>query len=144
MIEYVDFNTIYPIWKNYLWPDRKSPIESHSAMLLNHKFDLKNFNYNVDFFLYRVDGDLAGCNSGHMCCDNTYRSRGLFVFPQYRKQGIGTDLLKATIHRGFNEGATHVWSYPRYESWNTYNSAGFKLVSQWEQSETGTNAFCKI
>jgi len=53
-------------------------------------------------------------------------------------------LLLATIDEGFKKQANFVWSYPRKESWNTYNSAGFTLSSKWESSEMGINAYCKI
>lgn len=142
MIEQVGFEAIYPLWRNHLWPNRTSPIESHSAMLLYNTFDLKNFTYDADYFLYKVNGKTAGCNSGHMCCDGTYRSRGLFVFPEYRKQGIGTLLLLHTIDKAKTKQASIVWSYPKFESWSTYKSAGFKLVSDWTLGETGKNAFC--
>jgi len=144
MIEKVNYEIVYNIWVNHLWPDRKSPIEQHSAMLINQTYDLKNYEYEPTFFIYRVDGKIAGCNSGHKCCDSTYRSRGLYVFPDYRKKGYGKELLLATIDQGLKEDSTAVWSYPRYESWPTYKSAGFDLISDWSQSETGINAYCKI
>jgi GNAT superfamily N-acetyltransferase len=142
MILKTDFETILTIWKNDLWPSRSSMIESHSAMLLDGTYDLKNYVYKPNFFVYMVDGKIAGCNSGHKCCDNTYRSRGLFVYPEYRKQGIGTKLLTQTIQQGLYEDCITIWSYPRYESWSTYESANFKLVSDWAKSETGDNAYC--
>jgi len=142
MITEIDFETIRCIWKDYLWPSRTSAIETHSAMLLDGTFDIKNFNNKVTFLVYYVNGSIAGCNSGHLCSDNSYRSRGLYVFPQYRKQGIGKKLLEHTINIGKKENANMIWSYPRYESWNTYQSAGFSLCSEWAGSETGINAYC--
>ena len=144
MIITVDFEFIKDFWKTNLWPDRKSDIEGHSAMLLSGEYELKNFNYPATYFIYIKDDKIAGCNSGHKCCDGTYRSRGLFVFPEYRKQGIGTSLLVATIKQGEKEDSTLVWSYPRFESWGTYKSAGFELISDWRTDETGVNAYCKI
>jgi len=142
MIVETDFETIRYIWKDYLWPTRTSAIEQHSAMLLNGTFDIKNFDNKATFLLYHDNGSIAGCNSGHLCSDNSYRSRGLYVFPEYRKQGIGKKLLEHTINIGKKENANMIWSYPRYESWKTYQSAGFSLCSEWAASETGTNAYC--
>jgi GNAT superfamily N-acetyltransferase len=142
MIIKTEFDNIKEIWQTFLWPTRISKIETHSAMLLNKTYDIKNFDYAPTFLLYMIDDKIAGCNSGHMCSDNTYRSRGLYVFPEYRKKGIGKELLKFTINIGREEHADTVWSYPRYESWSTYSSAGFNLLSSWEKSETGTNAYC--
>ena len=142
MISTTDVITINKIWTEHLWPNRISKIEPHSAMLLDRTYDIKNFDYTATYFLYQVDGKIAGCNSGHKCSDNTYRSRGLYVFPEYRKQGIGKELLVATILQGKKENCNLVWSYPRYESWTTYKSAGFELISEWAESETGINAYC--
>ena len=144
MIQDTDFNTIYEIWYKHLWPNRLSKIESHSAMLLNETYDIKNFDYKPIYLIYRIGTEIAGCNSGHMCSDNTYRSRGLYVFPAYRKQGIAVKLLKHTINKGMQEKANLIWSYPRFESWSTYMSAGFELQSMWKKSETGLNAYCTL
>lgn len=142
MIIKTNFETILPIWKNQLWPTRTSKIETHSAMLLSGEYELKNYRYPPSFFILMVDGVVVGCNSGHKCCDGTYRSRGLYVFPEHRKKGYGKDLLVATIRQGLSEDATHIWSYPRLESWPTYESARFKLISDWKTDETGMNAYC--
>lgn len=143
MILKVPFETILPIWTNDLWKDRKTKIETHSAMLYkNNIYDIKNFDYAPTYFAYYVDDKIVGVNSGHMCSDNSYRSRGLYVNPDYRKQGIGRKLLVATWKRGIEEDANFVWSYPRFESWNTYQSAGFNLTSEWRDGEMGKNAYC--
>ena len=142
MIITVNFNFIKDFWREHLWPNRKSDIESHSAMLLSKEFELKNFDYPASYFAYIQDDKVAGVNSGHKCCDNTYRSRGLYVFPEFRKQGIGIQLLLATVEQGKIEECDLVWSYPRFESWTTYKSAGFELISEWAETETGLNAYC--
>ena len=97
------------------------------------------------FFGYFIEDKLVGVNSGHKCSDNSYRSRGVYVFPEFRKREIGTKLLIATIDQGRSEGCSFVWSYPRRSSWNTYQSAGFRLAGDWEKSETSeANAYCRI
>ena len=142
MIIETDFETIKHIWVDHLWPNRTSKIESHSAMILDGGYDIKNFDYKPTYLLYCVDDKIAGCNSGHKCSDNKYRSRGLYVFPEFRKQGIGKELLLATVSQSKKENCDLVWSYPRFESWTTYKSAGFELISEWAESETGLNAYC--
>lgn len=144
MIKEISYNEIEHIWINHLWPSRTSKIESVSCMLFLHGYDLQNYYYIPKFFAYIIDDKIVGVNSGHKCADQSYRSRGLFVFPEYRKHGVGRELLLATINQGKIEKSSLVWSYPRQESWHTYESAGFTLASEWQQSETGTNAFCKI
>jgi GNAT superfamily N-acetyltransferase len=137
-----NYHEILEIWKTYLWTNRVSKVESHSAMLMDGTYDLKNFNYKATYFLCIENSKIAGCNSGHRCIDNSYRSRGLFVFPEFRQQGIGTKLLQKTIDQGLKEKCSYVWSYPRENSWKTYEKAGFKLHSDWHQGENEINAFC--
>lgn len=144
MIVKIDYEIIYHIWANYLWKNRISPIEPVSAMLCDGTYDMQNFNYTPTFFGYYIDNKLVGVNSGHMCCDDSYRSRGLYVFESCRKQGIGQKLLLATIDQGNLENAKYVWSYPKQESFNTYQRVGFNLVSDWRLDESGFNGFCKL
>lgn len=143
MISMISFKEIFPIWKNYLWPHRTSEITSNSAMCFCNGYDLYNMNTQSSFFGYFINDMLIGVNSGHMCKDLQYRSRGLFVFEAYRGLGIGKKLLGATINQAKLENAQMIWSYPRKTSWKTYESVGFKLVTEWQKSETSDdNAFC--
>ena len=142
MIETITFEEILPIWRNHLWPDRTSLIESNSAMCYKDGYDMFNMNTIPTFFAYKINNEIAGVNSGHMCKDNQYRSRGLFVFEKFRGLGIGTKLLIATIEQGRKENAHMCWSYPRDSSWKTYSSAEFLLDGEFSISETGNNAYC--
>ena len=145
MIKQITFVEIYQIWSVHLWPHRSSPIESNSAMVFLGGFDLTNMTTKPTFFGYFIDDVLVGVNSGHKCVDNSYRSRGVFVFPEFRKRQIGQRLLEATIEQGQIEGCNFVWSYPRKSSWNTYKAAGFILAGVWEKSETSeANAYCIV
>lgn len=145
MIEKISFDQIYEIWSVYLWPGRISPIEPNSAMKFLGGYTMDNMITTPSFFSYTIDGKIAGVNSGHKCSDNSYRSRGVYVFPQFRNQAIGIKLLVATINQGKDENCSFIWSYPRRSSWATYNAAGFILSSDWESSETSeANAYCRI
>ena len=142
MITQITFDEILPIWQNHLWPERISKIESHSSMNFLSGYDLRNMESIPTFLAYIEDKQIKGVNSGHMCHNNSYRSRGLWVFPEHRKQGIGVKLLVASIEQAALENASSVWSYPKQTSWNTYAAAKFTLASDWEQSELGLNAYC--
>lgn len=145
MIKLVNWKTIYGIWSTQLWPNRTSKIEPVSAMCYLEGFDMSNMSYKPKFFGYYIDNKIVGVNSGHRCNDNSYRSRGLWVDKNYRKQGIGTALLKETIAAAGMINCHMVWSYPRRSSWSTYNRAGFTLSSDWHASETSdSNAYCYI
>jgi GNAT superfamily N-acetyltransferase len=146
MLELITWEDILLIWKNELWPDRISPIEATSAMCYLNDYDMDNMLTTPSFFGYIVDNKIVGVNSGHSCPKSkSYRSRGLWVHPDHRGRGIGQQLLKATIAKGFDEGNTMVWSYPRKTSWNTYAAVGFSLDTEWKKSETSEqNAFCSL
>jgi GNAT superfamily N-acetyltransferase len=141
----ISFDEIYPIWRTHLWPDRLSDITPNSAMCFLEGYDFFNMETTPTFFAITVNGEIAGINSGHMCKDLQYRSRGLFVFEKFRGKNFGRDLLLATIDQAREEGADMCWSYPRKTSWKSYIAAGFELASGWESSETNdANAYCKI
>ena len=146
MIQQITWQEIQEVWSTYLWPDRSSPIQTHSAMCFLGDHNMYNKTTRVTFLGYYIDGKLCGVNSGHGCAEvpvygNNYRSRGLFVHEKYRGRGIGTALLLATIEQARTENYKSVWSYPKNTSWDTYNRAGFTLASAWHDSETGTNAY---
>jgi N-acetylglutamate synthase-like GNAT family acetyltransferase len=143
-IKIIDFITIYPVWKHKMWPNRVSPIETHSAMMLDRSCSMENFNLPVCFYAIYENNQIIGVNSCHMCSDNTARSRGLWVDPAYRGNGFGQNLLKYAIETAKQYKADRLWSYPNKNAWETYKSVGFSLLSPWETSETGINAFASI
>jgi len=145
-VKSISFAEILPIWKNDLWPNRVSEITATSAMCFLGGYSYENMEGNPAFLGYFVNNELAGVNSGHYTKHNDgYRSRGLYVFPKFRGQGIGIALLNATISQAKTENATMCWSYPKYTSWKTYRTAGFILASDWEKSEmSDKNAYCKF
>lgn len=142
-VKEISFEEICDIWSNYLWKDRKSKIESTSAMIYLGGLDISNMNH-IPIFLAAVDeqDQITGVNSGHPCADGGFRSRGLYVFENQRGNGIGLLLLKETISAAQSLNANYIWSYPKQSSWKTYESAGFSLSSPWETSELGFNAYC--
>lgn len=142
MFHFINFDNILPIWQYYLWPERKSVITGNSAMNYLGGYDIKNLNFTPVFIAYFMDNQIVGVNSGHKCHDNSFRSRGLYVFPNYRKKGVGIKLLTKTIEIAIEQNANFIWSYPRQASWSTYEKSSFVLSSDWEKSELGFNAYC--
>lgn len=143
MIVTISWKDIESIWREKLWQARQSPIEPNSAM--NFLGGYSNFNMTTEpiFLGYYFYDKLVGVNSGHMCENKEYRSRGLYVDPEHRGQGIGVQLLDATINQARNENAKMIWSLPRFTSWKTYQKAGFILHGDWFRTETSdSNAYC--
>lgn len=134
----IDFEEILPYWQNFLWPDRQSAIETHSSIIYNthpYEYDSSYFNNKPTFIGAFYADKLIGVNSGHLT-GNEYRSRGLFVLPEYRKLGVGKMLLSKIIEKGHEESANFCWSMPRKSSIKTYLSVGFNIVGEWFETET--------
>ena len=144
MITELNWEEIKYIWTEYLWPARSSSIDPVSAMCFLNGYDSINMQSIPTFHGFIIDNRIVGVNSGHSCPNqNNYRSRGLWVDPNYRHRGIAQKLLTATIEQGQREGYDQIWSYPRRTSWPTYQAVGFVLASAWEISETSeANAYC--
>lgn len=145
MIKEISWEEIEYIWKNYLWPNRTSPIEPNSAMNFLSGYSNHNMTTIPNFLGYYENNELVGVNSGHLCSDNSFRSRGLYVKEKYRGKSIGIQLLLKTIEIAKLYDSNLIWSFPRKTSWRTYQNAGFKLASDWTSSETSNNnAYCVL
>lgn len=139
MIVETNFETILPIWRQYLWPDREkiNPV-SHMHYLDMDKSMVPEI-YKPIFLAYMIDGKIIGVNSGHSNSVEHYRSRGLYVNPEFRHRGIATKLLLRTIDQARIEGRHGCWSLPRKESIGAYLGAGFEISSDYFKTETSDN-----
>jgi GNAT superfamily N-acetyltransferase len=136
-----NFDTVEQVWRERLWPDRVSAIETHSAMTWpydgnNLEYDMDIFKYPASFFAVWDEEKLIGVNSGHKTTNTLYRSRGLWVDPDYRKQGIAQILFDATETAARLEGCTAVWSIPRRTALSAYQRFGFNTVGNFFGTET--------
>jgi GNAT superfamily N-acetyltransferase len=135
------FDTVEQVWRERLWLNRTSAIETHSAMTWPHdgntlEYDMDIFKYPASFFAVWHDEKLIGVNSGHRTTDTLYRSRGLWVDPDYRKQGIAQLLFGATETAAQLEGCSAVWSIPRKTALSAYKHFGFEAVGGFFGTET--------
>lgn len=143
-IKAISFEVIRPIWADHLWPGR-ADIEPASAMLIDGSFSMENFKQQAFYFALMHENQIVGVNSGHGCVDNSFRSRGLWVHPSCRNNGMGASLLNITIDVAKILGYDFCWSLPKKTSWSVYQSVGFELVSDWFETDTsGANAYCKL
>lgn len=144
-IREIDWNEILPVWQLKLWPNRKSKIEKTSAMTFDGSIDMSFMIEDSLFLGAFVDDTLVGVNSGHRAGINAFRSRGLYVDPLYRGNGIASSLLARTILIAALHKCTYVWTIPRKSSLPTYERAGFVKCSDWieEGVEFGPNCYAK-
>ena len=146
----LSFEQIISVWQNHLWPDRESPIESHSAMTWPfegnpEQYDMNVFNYPATFWGVYIDNKLVGVNSGHKTTDTQYRSRGIWVDPEYRKQGVAQNLFNMTEHRAILEKCNMIWSLPRKTALPAYERFGFSTVGGFIKTETSdANIYVKL
>ena len=144
----ITWEEILPIWKEHL-PNMALEQTSAMCLLLGHhsnkpRYDLKNLEFTPTFWGAFDKDKLIGVNSGHMTLDRLYRSRGLFVFPEYRGFAIGQKLLMRTVAQGKHEKAIACWSYPTMGAMSTYRWMQFGQKTslfnfEWEQSEPDSN-----
>lgn len=127
MIQEISYQECLVLWER-LWATRNSPITETSAMTLQDT-EMRGYSSDIGqpvFLGAFVDGILVGVNSLHSI-DDTVRSRGLFVVPEHRKNGIGEKLLRETVNRA--RGSV-CWSFPKKEAIGVYLSSGFRPHSQ--------------
>ena len=135
------FEEILPFWKQLWYP--KVDIQKRSGRLLLFGFDqsiITDNSIKVTYFGAEVDGEIVGVNSGYFH-RLEYRSRGLYVLPEYRRRGIAQELLKATQDKGYEERAITLWSLPRRRALPVYKKFGFKILSKFFDGEYGINCF---
>lgn len=137
------FDEIFPLWKYGLWPCRKSEIKPTNGIKFMGGYD-KEIEKNVPtFFGAFIDEECIGVNSGFPTDKLYYRSRGLYIVPKYRHQGISHKLLQATEKDAIDKGYKFLWSMPREKAFIVYLLFGFKKASKFfdKDVEFGPNCF---
>lgn len=144
-IKRISFEEIFPIWRDQLWPQRKDPIRTHSSMTLEGQYDMSIYQNSEAIFLGIFDGrNLIAVNSCHLSSTKHLRSRGLYVHPLWRGQGLAGKLLRATFEEARSLGAELVWSYPRQEALQVYLRQGFEETAFPPRTETNSYVIRKI
>ena len=137
----LSWKTILNVWQKELWPNRTSAIETHSAMTWPYensqpKHDMRVFDYMPYFMGVYDKQTLIGVNSGHRTSIKHFRSRGLWVHPSYRRQGVSQMLFQLTEEAAHREGAEMIWSVPRKTALSAYQHFGFETVGGFFTTET--------
>jgi len=140
----INFSDILPIWKNHLWVNRVSAINAMNSMCYQGGHDASIYKkYSPTFFGVFLNNNIIGVNSCHGTDDLVMRSRGLYVYPQFRKLGIGKTLLRHTIDYSMHKNCSFIWSLARKEALSVYIGAGYEVMSEEVKTETGTNFYVK-
>ncbi len=150
IIKNISFEQIQPIWQHKLWPERQSIIETHSAMTWPYEgnpqpHDIEVFKYPATFFGAFIENNLVGVNSGHKTTGRHYRSRGIWVDPEYRLKGVSQELFNATKEQALKEECDLLWSIPRKTALSAYTKFGFETVGGFITTETSdANIYVKM
>lgn len=139
VIKQITFDQILPIWRSDLWPERRSVIESVSAIDIESNIDMEIFNYiEKAHYFAAFDGDkITGVISGHLTKANQCRLRGLFVRPEYRGQAISKDLIQAELNHAVSLGCTQIWALIRTKNIGLFAKFNFKQYMLTEKYEYG-------
>jgi len=119
----IDYMEISQSW-NQLWAEGHEP---YSSMLMNSGFDhhIKD-QYKWRGFAVKHRGLIVGVNAGHKSSPRDYRTRGLWVDPDYRGQGIAQLLFEKLENQAQHECCRWLWSYPRLSALGSYIKAGYE------------------
>lgn len=133
MITRINFQIIQEIWyEEDMW-GQLAYAEPVSTMLYLEGYDMKikNLLYSEPvYYAYLVNGEIAGVNSFHKVNDEQCRSRGLYVYPKYRKMNIAVELLKYAIEINKGKSYKFIWSMPRSTAIQAYKRAGYNITSE--------------
>lgn len=144
-IREIDWNTIYPVWVDQLWPGRLSPIKPVSSMRYLGGYDMDIYKFEPTFWGAYMGHRLVGVNSGFETGQGWYRSRGIWVDPEASGQGIGRALLDALEAKARALGCHTLWTIPRQSAMPFYARCGFEQTTGFfdEGVEFGPNCYAK-
>jgi len=143
MIRRSNFDEVELYWYFYLWPLRKR-IRSMNDMTYLGGHDRQIYEkYKPSFFVFESNKEVVAVNSCHKSSDDEMRSRGLWVKPECRRQGITYKLFDAIFDEALSQQCKYVWSLPRKTALAAYEASGFVKTSDWLETET-SEANCYV
>lgn len=132
-----NFKEVFPIWKNYLWPERIEPIEETSALLFKEGIDMSYRSSEVFFIKAELDRQIIGVCSGQRTGPNEFRSRGLWVSENFRRKGIGSKLFFSVKAEAQKRACSSLWTLSRHSSEKFYRSVGMRNCGKTFEFEYG-------
>ena len=145
-IEESSFSEVVVYWCRYLWPNRDSEIEDVSYINSSGNIDLSMQPKDKIYLIAKKNDaskEVIGVISGHSSSQNEYRVRGVWVSEDWRKQGIGSDLLKQLILRIPKKKYSHIWVMPRQRVMPFYADNNFSVEKEIFHYEFGPHYIAK-
>ena len=116
-----------------LWKGRED-LRPVSSMTFDGGYDMKvyDLSYSCPSYWGWIEQDeIVGVYSVHMVNKIEGRSRGIWVHPDYRKQGIAGKLIHETVNWSRNHDLKFTWAFPRKTTLPIFEREGFAKTSDW-------------
>jgi GNAT superfamily N-acetyltransferase len=138
----LNWKQVKPIWDTELWPGRDSEPVTSMKYLGGYDLSLKHAE---PFFIGVVSGDrIVSVNSYVSTKRDTWRSRGLWVDPAFRRMGHARTMLEFMLGHIRTLGGVRVWTMPRVEALVAYQSVGFIRTTDWSEHDWGNNCYAMM
>ena len=146
----ITFEEIIPYW-DILWEGRKHFAYSQMQMRGGHAA-CDHFKFSAFAAVerrvnpkntYEFTDKIVGVNAGHRSTKGEYRTRGLWVNPEYRGHGIAQRLFQMLEEQAMAEQCRWLWSFPRLSSLPAYMRAGYEPYGTPEKAEYEQNVTAK-
>lgn len=143
-IQEATFEQILPYWSLKLWPERKSKIESFSAINIDGEIDMHIADIaNPKFWVATSENKIVGVISCQNTDLNIFRLRGVWVDKNFRHKGVGsslTEVLKnyvSTQTQLQNLQSCLLWTMSRENNTAFYEQNGFSKKQRIDKYEYG-------
>ncbi len=139
------FEDVFKIWSQHLWPKRLSPIETVSHIDIDGSIDdgIINYTNTAKFFCMKNSNNIIiGVLSHHHTAKNRVRLRGLWVSPEFRGKGVGSELIMRTILSA-SKNANEIWLMSRAVNTEYYKKFGFLDHKYTDMYEYGPHLIMK-
>jgi amino-acid N-acetyltransferase len=83
-----------------------------------------------DYFVYEEQGEVAGACALHICWEDLAEIRSLCVIPEFRKRGIGRDLVNACLKEAREFSVERVFLLTYQEEF--FGKFGFRPIDKTE------------
>ncbi len=131
----ITFEETLPIWSKHLWPGRKSDIEQVSCINQVGDIDVEIKNFSPEFYGCFLKEEMAGVISCHPINKKVLRLRGIYVFEKFRKNGVGSLLIRMVKQRAFEVECQNVFGLVRTINqpyFERHDFAAYKSISGYE------------
>lgn len=142
-ITHINFSEILPVWRDQLWPGRESKIEPQSAIDEDGSINMELMKAIPVFLACKDQDKIVGVVSGYKTSNEKFRSRGLWVSPDLRGQGLGYALIDELKKEATLAGCRAIWTMARFDAWPFYQKAGFQKKSETDKYEFGPHIICE-